>query len=203
MYHQVCSKNQPWRDASQHQRPTDNNLATMKTDFWVGSSHISSLGHRSYLCYWWPPSPPLLQLVFLLLTSSQQPPRRLSCWKGINSLIYCWSLEFSVFLHNYLPQRSWGKVMFLQASVILLTGGRFCLSAWWDTTPTPLEADTRSWEQTPPGADTPPPGTRHPHPSWEQTPPRSRHPTPPGCRHPPGAGPREQAPPSAEHAGIY
>ena len=26
-------------------------------------------------------------------------------------------------MHNYRPQRSWGKVMFLQASVILLTGG--------------------------------------------------------------------------------
>ena len=25
--------------------------------------------------------------------------------------------------HNYRPQQSWGKVMFLQASVILLTGG--------------------------------------------------------------------------------
>ena len=35
-------------------------------------------------------------------------------------------------LHLYRPQRSWGKVMFLQASVILLTGGRVWLAggAW-------------------------------------------------------------------------
>ena len=32
----------------------------------------------------------------------------------------------------YLPQRSWGKVMFLRMSVILFTGGG-CLSACWDT----------------------------------------------------------------------
>ena len=63
----------------------------------------------------------------------------------------------------YRPQRSWGKVMFSQASVsvILLTGG-VCLSACWDT---------------PPGADTPP--SRHPLGSRHL--PRSRHPqqTPP------------------------
>ena len=29
--------------------------------------------------------------------------------------------------HDYRPQRSWGKVMFLQASVILLTGGEACV----------------------------------------------------------------------------
>ena len=50
----------------------------------------------------------------------------------------------------YRPQRSWGKVMFSQACVILFTGG-VCLSACWDTTP--------------PGAD----------PHQEQTPPGSRH----------------------------
>ena len=79
----------------------------------------------------------------------------------------------SMFLHNYFyrSQRSWGKVMFLQAYVILFTGG-VCLSACWDTTPLsrqlleqapPLEAGT------PPGADphrtgTPqsrPPGAEH------------------------------------------
>ena len=32
----------------------------------------------------------------------------------------------------YRPQRSWGKVIFSQASVILFTG-RVCLSACWDT----------------------------------------------------------------------
>ena len=46
--------------------------------------------------------------------------------------------------------------MFLLVSVILLTGEAgdgVCLSACWDTTPTPLPP----LEQTPPGADTPPP----------------------------------------------
>ena len=64
--------------------------------------------------------------------------------------------------------------MFLQPSVILLMGGGVCLSACWDTHPSP-RADT------PPGPDTPlppqrstppeqtPPGSRPP---WEQTPPR-------------------------------
>ena len=36
-----------------------------------------------------------------------------------------WGTNQSFF--NYRPQRSWGKVMFLQASVILLTGGGVCL----------------------------------------------------------------------------
>ena len=83
--------------------------------------------------------------------------------------------------HIYCPQQSWGKVMFFQASVILLTGG-VCLSACWDTTHPP--------EQTPPlGADT----------LLEQTlPPRSRHPprADPPSRHPPRGRyppPREQS----------
>ena len=53
----------------------------------------------------------------------------------------------------YRPQRSWGKVMFLQVSVILFTGG-VCLSACWDTIPQSRH----------------PPRSRHPQ---EQTPPRS------------------------------
>ena len=82
----------------------------------------------------------------------------------------------------YRPQRSWGKVMFLQVSVILLTGGEYLTHTPEQTTP---------WEQTPPGADTPqsrhPPGADTPP---EQTPPRADTPqeqTPPGSRHPPGA----------------
>ena len=59
----------------------------------------------------------------------------------------------------YRPQRSWGKVMFLHVSVILLTGG---VSASvhagihhppWEQTPTP-GADTSPGANTP-GADTP------------------------------------------------
>ena len=45
------------------------------------------------------------------------------------------------------------KVIFLHLSVILFTGGGFCLNACWDTSP-PDQADPL--EQTPPpGADTP------------------------------------------------
>ena len=43
----------------------------------------------------------------------------------------------------YRPQRSWGKVIFSQACVILFTGGGgVCLSACWDTTP----PSTAYWE---------------------------------------------------------
>ena len=65
--------------------------------------------------------------------------------------------------HFYRPQRSWAKVMFLQASVILLTWG--CLP------------------QCMMGSDTPTPGTRHP--SGADTPPITD--IPPGTRHSPGA----------------
>ena len=68
--------------------------------------------------------------------------------------------------------------MFLQASVILSTGGGVCLSACWDTTPP--RADTPPGSRHPP-QQTPPTGADTPQ---EQTPsPRSRHPTeqtPPG-----------------------
>ena len=65
----------------------------------------------------------------------------------------------------YRPQRSWGKVMFLQASVILLTGGYL----------------------THPQGQTQPPGTRHPprpDTPLDQTPPAADSPradTPPGA----------------------
>ena len=87
-------------------------------------------------------------------------------------------------MYYYRPQRSLGKVMFLQVCVILFTGG-VCLSACWDAPP----------EQRPP---------------WSR-PPRSRHPrgadtplgadTPPGSRQPLGADPPH--PPGAEHATRY
>ena len=88
----------------------------------------------------------------------------------------------------YCPQRSCGKVMFSQASVILFTGRRGVSVA---DTPgqTPPWADTTQAD-TPPGRhlqeDTPP---------WEDTP-LGRH-SPPG-KHPPG-----QTPPGPVHAGIH
>ena len=75
----------------------------------------------------------------------------------------------------YRPQRSWGKVMFSQACVILFTGECLpqCMLGYH-----------------PPGADTP----QSRHIPLEQTPPPgSRHPP---CRHPPRADipPQEQTP---------
>ena len=111
-------------------------------------------------------------------------------------------------LHIYRPQQSWAKVMFLQASVTLSTGGCVCLSACWDTTPPPPRDQTPPRTDTLPGADTP--WSRHPP---EQTPPRANtslgpdtptEQTPHGTRHPPGPDtpwdktpPWEQTPPRA------
>ena len=106
-------------------------------------------------------------------------------------------------MFNYRPQRSWAKVMFLQASVILLTGGVY-LSASWDTSPRsrhppgsrPPGADTPP-EQTSPGADTP--WSRHPP---EQTPPRADTPleqTPPGADTPEQTPPSPEQPPRSRH----
>ena len=96
----------------------------------------------------------------------------------------------------YRLQRSWAKVMFLQASVILSAGGWGCLPQWMLGCHTPPGSRHTQLEQTPPqsrhlpeqtpcgadpcGADTP--QSRHPP---EQTPPRSRH-------------PQEQTPPRAD-----
>ena len=110
------------------------------------------------------------------------------------------------------PQRSWAKVMFLQASVILLTGGGLpqCMlgyTPWEQTPPTsrhpheqtpphrhPPGTDTPLWEQTPPRADTP--KSRHPS---EQTPPRVDNPQ---SRHPPESRhlPRKQTPAYGQRA---
>ena len=47
----------------------------------------------------------------------------------------------SICVIYYRPQRSWGKVIFSQAAVILFTGrGEVCLSACWDTSPRPSKA---------------------------------------------------------------
>ena len=41
----------------------------------------------------------------------------------------------SIWFKNYRPQRSWGKILFSQASVILSTGGGACMAegvrGWW------------------------------------------------------------------------
>ena len=117
--------------------------------------------------------------------------------------------------------------MFLQASVILLTGEEYL-------TPPPDLEQTHPPEQTPPQPGTPPPtrytppgpgtppGTRytpqdqvHPPgpgtspgpgtPPWDQVhPPRTRYPPPgPGTPLGPGTPPNQVHPPDAEHAGRY
>ena len=76
---------------------------------------------------------------------------------------------------NYRPQWSWAKVMFLQASVILSTGGGClprCMLGYPPRTRHPPGADTPQ-SRHPPRADTPPEADT---PLWEQTPPRTRHP---------------------------
>ena len=81
---------------------------------------------------------------------------------------------------NYRSQRSWAKVMFLQASVILYTVGGGCLPQCMLGCHPP-GADTLPRADTPPGADTP----------------QSRHPR---SRHPPGADtPRADTPLGADN----
>ena len=80
----------------------------------------------------------------------------------------------------YRPQRSWAKVMFLQASVILSTGGGCLPQCMLGYTP-------------PPGADTPPPGADTPQ---EQNP--REQDTPPRSRHSPEQTPTQEQPPRAD-----
>ena len=104
--------------------------------------------------------------------------------------------------------------MFLQVSVILLTGGGCppqCMLGYYPQSRLspaahPLEADTpradTPWEQTPPWSRHPP-GSRHP---LEQTPPGADTPqeqTPPGSRHPLDQTPPRSDTACAEHAGRY
>ena len=97
--------------------------------------------------------------------------------------------------HIYRPQRRWAKVMFLQASVILSTGGSTSVHAGMpslDQAPPPQEQTPprprprpRPREQTPradPPEQTPPEQTP---PDQTPQPPQSRHPL--GSRHPPRA----------------
>ena len=95
--------------------------------------------------------------------------------------VVCWVLI------NYRPQRSWAKVMFLQASVILSMGGCLPQCMLGCQTP-PDQAPTQ--EHTHPGADTPQSRhhtsqSRHHTPQSRPPPPRA---DPPGSRHPPGPG---------------
>ena len=96
------------------------------------------------------------------ILSTQRP-----IWESllVSVSVQCEYLHTILPTHFYRPQRSWAKVMFLQASVILSTGGG-------------VSASVHAGIHTPLGADTP-----HEQTPREQTTPRSRD--PPGSRHTP------------------
>ena len=98
----------------------------------------------------------------------------------------------------YRPKRSWGKVIFSQACVILFTGGGLpqCMLGYHPQSRHPPWTRHPPSTDTPMGADTPRPGTpQSRHPPGPGTPPDQ---APPQTRHPPGS-----RPPSTEHAGRY
>ena len=110
----------------------------------------------------------------------------------------------------YQPQRSWAKVMFLQVSVILSTGGSASVHAGMPDPPrtrqTPLDqADTPPDQADPPRTrQTPqdqadPPRTRQTPPQTRQTPtPGRHHPTPPQTRQTPPPQDQADTPPEAD-----
>ena len=96
--------------------------------------------------------------------------------------------EVACVKHYYRPQRSWGKVMFLQVCVILFTGGEYL------TRYTLLDQVPPRTRYIPPRPGTPPPGQGTPPgpgtPPWTMYNPRTRY-TPPGQ----GTPPRTRYPP--------
>ena len=136
--------------------------------FWFGQSQIipaslltptnvDSLSLQSENCIHWP-------AMFM-------PPRQNPLW-GLLRETPNTDIGGEWMHFYYRPQRSWVKVTFLQASVILSTGG-----VSGRGTPLPWQGD--------PPAGRHPPGSRHP-------PPRSR---PPWDQLPPGADPLWDQPP--------
>ena len=93
------------------------------------------------------------------------------------SILSIWFYYFQIDLemNNHRPQRSWGKVMFLQVSVILSTGGEYLT---WPKGCTWSRGGT--WPGTPPGTRYTPLGPGTPprdqvHPLGPGTPPRTRY----------------------------
>ena len=104
-----------------------------------------------------------------------------------------------VLLYLYRPQRSWAKVMFLQACVCPRGGGSASVHA---RIPTPR---SRPPDQAPPlGTRQTPPWTRQTPPRTRQTPPKPGRPPGPG-RHPPRPGrcPPDQADPPGKQTPEY
>ena len=114
---------------------------------------------------------------------------------GIHQWVTTWVFSFVRSCFYYRPQRSWAKVMFLQASVILSTGGRGVSGREnppsRETPPAerapPLARRTPRARRTPlPGKENPPPGQGEPPSRARRTPPAGRPPgqgdTPPSIR---------------------
>ena len=106
--------------------------------------------------------------------------------------ISCVLMHF-IWIYFYLPQRSWGKVMFLHLSVILFTGG--CLPHPWTDTPPGRHPLGRHPQGRPPWADTPWADTRP-----GQTLALGRHPL---SRHPPWQTPHWADTPWADTPQAY
>ena len=107
----------------------------------------------------------------------------------------------TIAINYYRPQRSWAKVMFLQVSVILLTGGGGCLpqSMLGCQHPPPPEQTPHTrppWIRHPPGADTTSPRTRHTTPP-DQAPPQDQTPPPRPGTHPPPPPGADTTPPGS------
>ena len=138
-----------------------------------------------------------------------------SCFSDLSHSLNCWHHwlnetvapfrknfnEFQCCVLNYFyrPQRSWAKVMFLQASVILsIGGGSASVHAGMPAPPDQADPPGTSkppppTRQIPPPAPGRPPGTRDPPPQTRQTPPRPE--TPPQTRQTPlPPPPRKQTP---------
>ena len=120
-------------------------LGCIRMRLWTEIAHILNVGILS-------------QFVFYRITTFA-----FSETQNMDKMIFpiIWLNEVDKYLmyiyHFYRPQRSWGKVIFSQACVILFTGG-VCLSACWDTPSPPTR-------RPPPGPGTPPgqasPGAEH------------------------------------------
>ena len=89
---------------------------------------------------------------------------------------------------NYRPQRSWGKVIFSQASVILSMGGEYLGRYTPQDQVHPPGTRYTPWDQTPPPGDQDTPPQDQVHPPGPCTSPRTR--CPPRTRYTPSPGTR-------------
>ena len=118
-----------------------------------------------------------------------------------------WQRPRPIKMAYYRPQRSWAKVMFLQASVILSTGGGCLPQCMLGCQPPRDQRPTPPTRQTPPGTRDPSPSPRPGrHPPGPEAHPPDQRPTPRPGRHPPDQadppGPGRPPPPREADASI-